>query len=67
MSEIYHGDRTHLDKQRGEYLMSDLVNQALDYYAIVEPSVASYKQLNDPFYQTDRFQNLCIRDFHNFF
>ena len=50
-TEIYHADRTHLDQQRGAYLLSDLINQALDFYAMGKPSIVSGKILND---QTDR-------------
>ncbi len=46
-SQIYHADRTHLDKQRGAYLLSDLINQALDYYAMDNPGIVSSKILID--------------------
>ena len=66
-TEIYHLDRTHLDKQRGAYLLFDLINQALDYYAMDKPGNVSGKILTDQTDWTHRLQTLYIRIFHNFF
>ncbi len=60
--EIYHADRTRLDKHQGAYLMSHLVNKALEHYAMDKPSVVSSRYLNDPSDQTDRLHFLYIRD-----
>ncbi len=65
--EIYHADKTHLDKHRGAYLLSDLINQALDYFAMDKPGIVSSKILTDQTDWNDRLVTLYIRDFHNFF
>ncbi len=66
-TEVYHADKTHLDKQRGAYLLSNLINQALDYYAMDKPGIVSGKILTDQTDWTDCLQTLYNRDFYNFF
>ncbi len=54
-------------KQRESYFLSDLIYQAVDFYAMDKPSIVSGKILTDQTDRTDRLQGLQIRDDPNFF